>query len=131
MAAVQGPVPNLADPREAVAEACARQGVESDHVEIEPLDSAGTRVWRWHLTDDAPEVELRDVWVFETVADRHGCPRATGRAHHPRLTQGVAIEVDDGYLVGGDDEGEESVEDLIGAGMREAQTTTRARRRTR
>lgn len=124
MAAIQGPVPNLDDPCEAVAAACARQGVESEHVEIEPLDSAGTRAWHWNLTSDAPVVELRDVLVFDEVVDRRGCTRATGRAHHPRLTHGVAIEVDGGYLVVADDGEDESIENLIAAGMREARTAT-------
>ncbi len=126
MAAVQGPFPTLAAPREAVAAACARQGVAPDNVEIEPLDHpTGTRAWRWHLAVDAPVVELRDVLMFDEVVDRRGCTRATGRAHHPRLTQGVVIEVAGGLLVVvGDDEGGEQVEDLIEAGIREARTAT-------
>ena len=124
MAAVAGPFQDADDPSEAVARACSHQGVEPGHVEVDLIDDAGTRVWRWHLTSDAPVVELRDVWVFETVADRHGCPRATGRAHHPRLTQGVVIEVNEGFIVVADDEGGEQVEDLIEAGIREARTAT-------
>ena len=95
---------------------CARQGAKPDHVDVEPADGAGTRAWRWHLITNAPVVELRDVWVFETVVDRNGCPRATGRSHHPKLDRGVVVEVDGGYFVVADDDGE-AVEDLIAAAM--------------
>ena len=124
MAAVQGPFRSIDDPCEAVAAACARQGVAPDNVEIEPFEHpTGTRIWHWSLTFDAPEVELRDVLVFDEVVDRHGHERPTGRSHHPRLTHGVVVAVDGGYLVVADDE-DESIEDLIEAGIREARTAT-------
>ena len=125
MAAVQGPFQDADDPSEAVAAAMFRQGIEPGHVVVVPLADTGTRAWRWKLTSDAPMVELRDVLMFDEVVDRRGCTRATGRAHHPRLTQGVVIEVAGGLLVVvGDDEGGEQVEDLIEAGIREARTAT-------
>ena len=126
MAAVQGPFQDVTTPTEAVARACTSQGVAPDNVEIEPFDHpSGTRAWHWNLTPDAPEVELRDVLVLETVVDLHGCPRATGRAHHPKLNCGVVIEVDGGLLVVADDVGGgEQVENLIAAGIREARTAT-------
>ena len=118
MAAVQGPFQDADDPSEAVAAAMFRQGIEPGHVVVVPLADTGTRAWRWKLTSDAPMVLLRDVLVFREVVDRHGCTRVTGRAHHPKLTAGVVVEVDGGLLVVvGDDEGGEQVEDLIAAGL--------------
>ena len=130
MAAVQGPFPTLDDPSEAVAAAMFRLGVEPGQVEVRPLADTGTRAWRWNLATEAPEVVMQDVLVFETMVDQQGRHRATGRAHHPKLTCGVVICTQHGFFVVADDE-DESIEDLIAAGMREAQTTTRARRRTR
>ena len=121
MAAVQGPFPTLDDPIEAVAAACTSQGVRPEHVQVEPLAHRGTRAWHWRLTDDSPAVELRDILVFDTVSDRHGHDRPTGRAHHPKLDCGVVVEVAGGhYLVVADDEGGEAVEDLIAAGLNDA-----------
>ena len=127
MAAVQGPYPTLDDPTEAVAAACALPGAKPDHVDVElhAADPTGCPAWRWQLTSDAPVVELRDVLVFDTVVDCRGRERATGRAHHPRLAHGIVVAVDGGYLVVADDE-DESIEDLIEAGMREAQIARRS-----
>ncbi len=128
MAAVQGPFHNTDDPREAVAAACARQGVEPDHVEVAPLHITGARAWQWQLAAEAPEVVLLNVFVFDVKPDRQGRQRPTGRVHRPRLAAGVVIAHKDGFIVVADDEGGVNAEDLITAGLETAHGTSPARR---
>jgi hypothetical protein len=102
-----GPIP-VSDPQEAVLAALRKlePNLESQHVQVcgvRTPPSFDTPVWHWEMEPSAPPVRDTDVTVHE--AEQRGNHWAViGEPTNPTIDRGIAIETDNGWMVGSGDE---------------------------
>ena len=103
MTLIIGPITDTDSPNQAVARALQglQPDLEPEHVQVvsvhRPPD-LDAPLWRWVLTDVPQAVTDPDITVFPGALER-GRWRSTGPATPGEIRQGIAIQVEGGWVV--------------------------------
>ena len=99
---------------EAVARAFRAEGLLVEHVEVRAIPGK-PGAFRWWLREGAPSIVDAEVTAFD-IHEHRGVLTPTN-PHHPAITNGVVVEIDQGRLVV---TGDESEADQIEMALRHA-----------